>query len=224
MLTDNGAVFTGLRRRGGRVALEVELGRLGVRFEHSRARHPQTCGKVERFQQTEKEWLAAQTPAKTTAGLHRQLTRFRAYYNDVRPHRALPRKTPMAAFAARPEATATGPYVDPHWRVRHDRIDQARLRCAPRSLTTRRRTSTRRSTPSARRSTRRGSPNTTVRFCSRPGTRVRRSSNVERRLAKLLPQAERVRDAGPGHIPHVTHPEAYVAELFAFVQSRERQQ
>ena len=124
VLTDNGAVFTGLPRRGGRVALEVELGRLGVRFDHSRAQHPQTCGKVERFQQTEKKWLAAQPPAKTIAGLHRQLSRFRRYYNEVRPHRAIGRKTPWEAYSARPKATATGPYIDPHWRVRHDRIDQ----------------------------------------------------------------------------------------------------
>jgi transposase InsO family protein len=42
VLTDNGAVFTGRPRRGGRVALEIELGRLGVRFDHSRPNHPQT--------------------------------------------------------------------------------------------------------------------------------------------------------------------------------------
>lgn len=125
VLTDNGAVFTGLPRRGGRVALEVELGRLGVRCDHSRAHHPQTCGKVERFQQTEKKWLAAQPPAKTIAGLNRQLSRFRRYYNEIRPHRAIGRKTPWDAYTARPKATATGPYIDPHWRVRHDRIDQA---------------------------------------------------------------------------------------------------
>jgi transposase InsO family protein len=125
VLTDNGAVFTGLPRRGGRVALEIELGRLGVRFDHSRAHHPQTQGKVERFQQTEKKWLAAQPPAKTVAGLHRQLTRFRRYYNDIRPHRALDRRTPWEAYTARPKATATGPYIDPHCRVRHDKVDQA---------------------------------------------------------------------------------------------------
>jgi transposase InsO family protein len=125
VLTDNGAVFTGLPRRGGRVALEIELGRLGVRFDHSRANHPQTQGKVERFQQTEKKWLAAQPPAKTIAGLHRQLTRFRHYYNDVRPHRALDRRTPWEAYTARPKATATGPYIDPHCRVRHDKVDKA---------------------------------------------------------------------------------------------------
>jgi transposase InsO family protein len=125
VLTDNGAVFTGLPRRGGRVALEIELGRLGIRFDHSRANHPQTCGKVERFQQTEKKWLAAQPPAKTIAGLQRQLTRFRGYYNQVRPHRAIGRQTPWQAYTARPKATATGPYIDPHWRVRHDKVDQA---------------------------------------------------------------------------------------------------
>ena len=45
VLTDNGAVCTGLPRRGGRVALEIELGRLGIRFDHSRANHPQTPGR-----------------------------------------------------------------------------------------------------------------------------------------------------------------------------------
>jgi transposase InsO family protein len=106
VLTDNGAVFTGLPRRGGRIALEIELGRLGIRFDHSRAHHPQTCGKVERFQQTEKKWLAAQPPAKTTGGLQRQLTRFRSYYNDVRPHRAL-----AAGLPGRP--TQPGPRPPP---------------------------------------------------------------------------------------------------------------
>jgi transposase InsO family protein len=123
VLTDNGAVFTGKQRGGGRVALEVELGRLGVRFDHSRPYHPQTCGKVERFQQTEKKWLAAQPRAKTVAGLARQLSRFRRYYNEVRPHRAIGRRTPTQAYDARPKATATGPLIEAHGRVRHDRID-----------------------------------------------------------------------------------------------------
>jgi transposase InsO family protein len=123
VLTDNGAVFTGKQRGGGRVALEVELGRLGVRFDHSRPYHPQTCGKVERFQQTQKKWLTAQPPARTVAGLRHQLSRFRRYYNDIRPHRALARHTPTNAYTARPKATPTGPIIDPHWRVRHDRID-----------------------------------------------------------------------------------------------------
>src|SRR3954470_5072371 len=125
VLTDNGAIFTGLPRRGGRVALEIELGRLGVRFDHSRANHPQTQGKVERFQQTEKKWLAPEPTDKTNAAVQRQLSRFRRYYNEVRPHRAIDRRTPWQAYTARPKATATGPYIDPHWRVRHDKVDKA---------------------------------------------------------------------------------------------------
>jgi transposase InsO family protein len=123
VLTDNAAVFTGKPRRGGRVALEIELDLLGVRFDHSRPRHPQTCGKVERFHQTQKKWLAAQPPAATLAELQRQLDRFRRYYNTVRPHRAIARRTPAEAYAARPKAHPTGPRVNPHYRVRRDRVD-----------------------------------------------------------------------------------------------------
>jgi transposase InsO family protein len=61
VLTDNGAVFTAKQRGEGRVALEVELGVLGVRFNHSRPYHPQTCGKVERFHQTQKEMAGRPT-------------------------------------------------------------------------------------------------------------------------------------------------------------------
>jgi transposase InsO family protein len=44
VLTDNAAVFTGKPRRGCRVALEIELDLLGVRFDHSRPRHPLLTG------------------------------------------------------------------------------------------------------------------------------------------------------------------------------------
>ncbi len=63
LLTDNGAVFTAAPR-GGRCALELECDRLGIRDVNSRPYHPQTCGKVERFHQTQKKWLAKQDPAR----------------------------------------------------------------------------------------------------------------------------------------------------------------
>src|SRR5215218_9351110 len=69
VLSDNGAVFTAKQRGEGRVALEAELGVLGVRFDHSRPYHPQTCGKVERFHQTQKKWLAAQPPCDHDPGV-----------------------------------------------------------------------------------------------------------------------------------------------------------
>jgi transposase InsO family protein len=123
VLTDNGAIFTGTPRGGGRVALEIELDLLGIGFDHSRPYHPQTCGKVERFHQTQKKWLAAQPAATTLADLQRQLDRFRRYYNSVRPHRAVGRRTPEQAYAARPKARPTGPRISHHYRVRRDRID-----------------------------------------------------------------------------------------------------
>jgi len=46
VLTDNGAIFTATPRRGGRTALQVTLGELGINYINSRPYHPQTCGKV----------------------------------------------------------------------------------------------------------------------------------------------------------------------------------
>ncbi len=125
VLTDNAAIFTARPRGDGRVALEIELGKRRVRQDHSRANHPQTCGKVERFQQTEKKWLAAQDPAGTIEDLQRQLDRFGRHYNQVRPHRALQRKTPAEVYRARPKAVPNGPRIKPHHRVRADIVDNA---------------------------------------------------------------------------------------------------
>src|SRR5215211_7804544 len=123
VLSDNGAVFTAKQRGDGRVALEIELGVLGVKFDHSRPYHPQTCGKVERFHQTQKKWLAAQPAATTIAALQGQLDRFAAYYNTTRPHRAIGRRTPTQAYADRPKAIPTGITIPAHYRVRNDTID-----------------------------------------------------------------------------------------------------
>src|SRR5512133_1073183 len=125
VLSDNGAVYTGRYRGRGVVALETTLHRRGVLFTHSRPYHPQTCGKAERFHQTETRWLASQPQADTIPTLQRQLDTFRGYYNQQRPHRALGRRTPAEAYTARPKATATGqPLYDPtQWRVRHDTVD-----------------------------------------------------------------------------------------------------
>jgi transposase InsO family protein len=66
-LTDNGMVFTTRYAggRGGRNAFEAELVTLRIIQKNSRPNHPTTCGKVERFQQTFKNWLRAQTQPAT---------------------------------------------------------------------------------------------------------------------------------------------------------------
>ena len=125
MLTDNGAVFTGIYRGRGWVALERELTALGIGLSHSRSYHPQTCGKVERLHQTLKKWLARQDPAATISVLQAQLDEFTAYYNTQRPHRAVGRRTPADAWNARPRAMPVrqGIRVSEHFRVRRDRVD-----------------------------------------------------------------------------------------------------
>jgi transposase InsO family protein len=124
VLTDNGAIFTA-ESRHGRCAMENELVALGIAYKHSRPYHPQTCGKVERFHQTLKRHLAKRPRPASVAHLQAQLDRFADYYNTVRPHRALGRRTPHAAFAARAKATPSTPIeVEGHHRVRRDKVDK----------------------------------------------------------------------------------------------------
>ena len=75
--------------------------------------------------QTLKRFLAKQPPAMTAEELQSHLDRFVAYYNEIRPHRALGRRTPCEAFAARPKASPSGPKIETptHYRVRRDKID-----------------------------------------------------------------------------------------------------
>ncbi len=131
-LTDNGMVFTtrlsgGHRGAGTRNGFETELRRLGVVQKNGKPNHPQTQGKVERFQQTMKKWLHAQPDQPTTIDdLQTLLDGFVTEYNDHRPHRSLPhRATPATAYAARIKATPGDRTEDTHDRVREDKIDKS---------------------------------------------------------------------------------------------------
>ena len=111
--------------KGGRNGLEAELRRLGIKQKNGKPNHPQTQGKVERFQQTFKNWLAAQSPQPATlTQLQQLLGIFTSEYNQRRPHRSLPhRATPATVYAARPKATPGDRAADTHNRVRRDTID-----------------------------------------------------------------------------------------------------
>jgi transposase InsO family protein len=126
LLSDNGAVYTAAPRNG-RCAIESELLALGILYRHSRPYHPQTCGKIERFHQTLKKHLAAQPTADSLETLQAQIDRFVAYYNGVRPHRAIARRAPADAFTARikAEPQRNGHPPAHHYRVRHDKIDSS---------------------------------------------------------------------------------------------------
>ena len=121
VLTDNGLVFTA-RPRHGTNAFEAHLAAAGITKINGAPNHPQTQGKVERFQQTLKNHLATRTPACELADLQAQIDTFIAYYNTVRPHRALHRATPDTAYRALPKATPTG--APTGWRIRTDRVDK----------------------------------------------------------------------------------------------------
>jgi hypothetical protein len=121
-LSDNAAVFSGKSRRG-RIALESELDRLGIQCVHSTPYHPQTCGKVERFHQTLKLFLARQAPAESLAHLQLQLDAFRLIYNQQRPHRGLGGRTPFQAFNARLKASPSLAQPQVNYRIRRDRLD-----------------------------------------------------------------------------------------------------
>jgi len=131
-LTDNGMVYTvrlaGIGRRGGRNGFEQQLRAWDVVQKNSRPNHPTTCGKVERFQQTMKNWLRAQPEQPATIDqLQSLIDRFRTEYNHHRPHRSLPhRATPATLYESMPKALP-GPSRDTetHDRVRHDRVDKS---------------------------------------------------------------------------------------------------
>jgi transposase InsO family protein len=125
-LTDNGMVYTTRLAggRGGRNAFEHQLHALGITQKNGSPNHPQTQGKIERFHQTLKRWLTGQPRAHTLEDLNEQLEKFRHIYNHERPHRALDRQTPAAAYTATPKASPAGAKQGDHWRRRIDRVDR----------------------------------------------------------------------------------------------------
>lgn len=123
VLSDNGCIYTA-KHRGGKVVMETLLETLGVAYKHSRPYHPQTCGKVERFHQTVKKFLAKQPPPADLAELQAQLDRFVAYYNDARPHRGIGRRIPREVFDAKVKAHPLTAVPNTHFRVRHDKVDK----------------------------------------------------------------------------------------------------
>lgn len=126
-LTDNGMVYTTrFSGRPGRNGFETLLAQWQIRQINGRGGHPQTQGKVERFQQTLKNWLRAQPaqPARLE-DLQALLDTFRHRYNHERPHRSLPHQAvPATIYTNRPKASPTSENtLNPHDRVRADIID-----------------------------------------------------------------------------------------------------
>lgn len=90
--------------------LATALTTFGVAASHTRPYHPHSNGKVERFHQTLKKWLARQPPAATLIELQYLLNCFRWIYNHQRPHRSINRAYPADIWANAPK---TGPSTQP---------------------------------------------------------------------------------------------------------------
>ena len=120
-LTDNGLVFTArlAGRKGGRNAFEKTLIEHRIQQKNGRPGHPQTQGKIERFHQTLKKWMAARPPADTVEDLQELLDEFAVEYNTKRPHRALGRRTPEQVYTSGPKAEP-GDNPQDEWRIRND--------------------------------------------------------------------------------------------------------
>jgi transposase InsO family protein len=101
LLSDNHTSFTG-RLLGITVDFERKLAELGVELINAAPAHPQTLGKLERFHRTLKEWLEDEGPAADLEHLQLLLDRFRAHYNDERPHQGIGNHTPTERYLPPP--------------------------------------------------------------------------------------------------------------------------
>ena len=96
-LCDNGNPW-GTAQSTGYTRFEVWLMDHGILTLHGRARHPQTQGKSERFNQTLRRELLRQTTIKDWQDAANRFREYRDFYNEVRPHRALDLDTPSQHY------------------------------------------------------------------------------------------------------------------------------
>jgi transposase InsO family protein len=114
-----------------RSVLAEALAPLGIAARHTRPYRPQTNGKVERFHQTQKRWLAAH-PAATLPELQQLLDLFRLLYNHDRPHRALDRRTPAAVWHHAPKSGPADQPLGQPTHLHHATVREGRVRLGDR--------------------------------------------------------------------------------------------
>ncbi len=94
MLADNGSAWSKQSK------LSVWLMRLGLRVLHGRVAHPQTQGKLERFNRTLKAEGIGCLTFESLAACQTRFDVWREQYNHRRPHEALAMKTPVSRYRA----------------------------------------------------------------------------------------------------------------------------
>ena len=122
-LTDNGSVYTS-RFTHGHNDFERLLASLGITQKNGHPGHPQTQGKIERFHQTLKRWLACRPRPATITAMQTLLDDFgRHLQHRAHPPRPTPGTTPAQAYQAQPKASPLNTAAE-HFRIRHDVVDQ----------------------------------------------------------------------------------------------------
>lgn len=100
---DNGSPWGSPRERShGLSALSVWLIRLGIRVSHSRAYHPQTNGKIERFHRSLKREVLAGRRFENLVRVQRAFDHWREVYNYERPHESLGLDVPGQHYRSSP--------------------------------------------------------------------------------------------------------------------------
>jgi hypothetical protein len=95
VLTDNARIFSAFT---GPSRFEVWLMRLGIDVLHGRPYHPQTQGKVERFNGTLERELLRNGCFSSAEQLQAEFDQFRHDYNHERPHESLLMEVPGALY------------------------------------------------------------------------------------------------------------------------------
>jgi hypothetical protein len=118
--TDNGVPFASVGL-GGLSSLAVWFIKLGIRPERIEKGHPEQNGRHERMHRTLKS-EAISPPRKNMKEQQRVFDRFRASYNDDRPHEALGQRTPASIYrssAREYPAKLPGAEYPENFNVRH---------------------------------------------------------------------------------------------------------
>ena len=109
MLMDHGSVWWGTMNGHGLTWLSVRLIEQGIQLHYGRVHHPQTQGKVERFNRTLDEALRHRGKPQQLAEWPRALEEIRETYNEKRPHEALGMKRPAERYRASARAYQAEP-------------------------------------------------------------------------------------------------------------------
>jgi transposase InsO family protein len=117
ILSDNGAPFTSNLFTGNLKDIQVAT-------TNSRPFHPQTCGKVERFHQTLKKWLAARSKPDTIDELQQLLDVFVEIYNTQRPHRGIGRRIPADVYNTDPKTGPDAYSILDETTIHHNTVDR----------------------------------------------------------------------------------------------------